>query len=41
MSRFSRPRASTTGKWQRQPHTGVGSVDSQHQGEWQIDVSHR
>jgi len=41
MKRFSKRHANPTGKWQRLPHTGVGSVDQQSQGEWQIDVSHR
>ena len=41
MTKFSKPRADATGKWHRQPHTGVGSVDRHSQGEWQIDVSHR
>lgn len=39
-SRFRTIR-STSGKWQRVPHTGVGSVTREQVGEWLVEVSHR
>ena len=30
-----------SGKWQRLPHTGVGSVTSERIGDWVLEVTHR
>lgn len=31
----------SSGKWQRMPHSGVGTVLSETDGTWQIHIAHR
>lgn len=41
--RFHRPKrgGSPSGKWQHIPHSGVGTVHSETEGDWTITVTHR